>query len=98
MATECGGVNVRARAFENEVLIVEYDIQMRSLPSILLGVERDPCHVIQMIDLRYRINRLYIYSAAVVARKYKRYIYIKSKPRSYCGSEKRDFFFSGILP
>ena len=46
MATECGGVG----AFENEVLIVEYDIQMRSLPRhILLGVERNPCHFIRII-------------------------------------------------
>jgi hypothetical protein len=98
MATECGGVNVGACAFENEVLIVEYDFQMRSLPSsILLGVERDPCHFIQMIDLRYGINRLYIHSAAVVARKYIRYIYKIKKPRSYyCGSEEKDSFLSGL--
>ena len=90
MATECGGVNIRARAFENEVLIVEYDIQMR---SILLGVERNPCHVIQLIDLRYRFNRLYIYSAAVVARKYIRYIYkIKSRVRTV-GPRKRILSF-----
>ena len=47
MSTECGGVNVRASALEEEVLIVEYDIQMRSLfvpGHILLGVKRDSSH------------------------------------------------------
>ena len=62
MATECGGINIRASTFEKEVLIVKHDIQMRSLLSrILLGVERDPCH---LTDLTYRINN-YIYSVAL---------------------------------
>jgi hypothetical protein len=70
MTTECGRLNIRASAFENEVLIVEYDIQMRSLLSrILLGVERDPCHFFRMTDLTFRINSIYIQDRIVVARK-----------------------------
>jgi hypothetical protein len=53
MSTECGRVNVRASASEDEVMIIEYDIQMRSL--VIPGhiwleawIERDSCHFVRL--------------------------------------------------